>query len=221
MALQKAFLRTKESGDELECAFNPKEITVSKSAQWKRTPNRRSRRSSTPEFVGTNPRSLKMALFFNTTGSRATGRGVADHIDLLFSWMSPTDESSSNNRPQPPLLTFHWGDMTYFEAYLKQMSAKYVLFTEQGVPIRAQVNVTFEETPDSAEAQNPTSGGRPGRRVHQVIAGETLPAIAYREYRQADRWRAIALENRIADPFRLQPGTELLIPPAVEAERLS
>lgn len=220
MGLEKAYLRTRE-GDQLDCTFNPKEITITKSAQWKRTPNRRSRRGATPEFVGTNPRSLKMELFFNTTGSKASGSGVTDDVDMLFSWMSPTDDSSSNNRPQPPLVTFHWGTMTYFEAYLKQVSAKYTLFTPEGIPIRARINVTFEETPDSAQGQNPTSGGRPGRRTHLVIAGDTLPSIAYQEYRRADRWRAIALENRITDPFRLKPGVELLIPPAVEAERLS
>ena len=81
--------------------------------------------------------------------------------------------------------------------------------------------MTFEETPASAENQNPTSGGRPGRRTHVVTTGETLPSIAYAEYKEAGRWRAIAIENGIDDPFRLAPGTALLIPPAVEAARIA
>ncbi len=220
MSFERAYLTTRETGERLECMFNPKEITITKSSKWKRTPNKRSRGSSEPEFVGTGPRSMKMELLFDDTGSGG-GKDMSEPVEKLLEWTSPTEESVSNNKPQPPLVILHWGNKSYFEVYVKQVTAKFVLFDEQGTPIRAKVNVTFEETPEAAEGQNPTSGGRPGRRTHLVTTGETLPSIAYAEYQRADRWRAIAIENGIDDPFRLRPGTSLLIPPAVEAERLA
>ena len=220
MSFERAYITTSESGERLECMFNPEEITIAKSSKWKRTPNRRSRGSSEPEFVGTNPRTLKMELLFDGTG-KTSGGDVSGPVDTLLGWTSPTEESISNDRPQPPLVILHWGSKSYFEVYVKQVTAKFVLFNEQGTPIRAKVNVTLEETPETAQSQNPTSGGRPGRRTHLVTTGETLPSIAYAEYRQADRWRAIAIENNIDDPFRLRPGTSLLIPPSAEAERLA
>jgi nucleoid-associated protein YgaU len=50
-----------------------------------------------------------------------------------------------------------------------------------------------------------------------MVAGDTLAAVAFREYGDATLWRAIADANLIDDPLRVRPGTELLIPPAVEA----
>ena len=218
-APEKAYLVAKGTGERLSCLFNPKEITITKSSQWKRSPNRGSRDSSQPEFVGTNPRTLKMDLLFE---GWETGAGdVSADVDKLFTWTTPTQESINNNQPQPPLVVLHWGAKSYFEVYVKQVQAKYTLFDPQGSPVRAVVTCTFEETPMAAEGQNPTSGGRAGSRTHTVVEGESLQSIAYREYREPSRWRAIALTNGIDDPLRLRPGKSLLIPPTGQAALLS
>jgi hypothetical protein len=218
-APEKAYLMARSTGERLTCRFNPNQITVSKSSQWKRSPNRGAQEASRPEFVGTNPRTLKMELLFE---GWATGTGdVSGDIDKLFEWTNPTADSIDSNQPQPPLVVLHWGQKSYFEVYIKKVDATFTLFDPQGAPIRATATCTFEETPTSAESQNPTSGGRPGNRTHVVVQGETLQSIAYREYRQAGRWRALALANSIDDPFRLRPGTSLLVPPASDAARLA
>lgn len=218
-APEKAYLLSRAGGERLTCRFNPKEIKISKSAQWKRTPNRGAEQAAEPEFVGTNPRILKMELLFE---GWSTGTGdVSADVDTLFRWTNPTAESISANQPQPPLVVLHWGQKSYFEVYVKKVDATFTLFDAQGAPIRAVVSCQFEETPTSAEGQNPTSGGRRGNRTHVVVQGESLQSIAYREYRNAGRWRAIALVNGIDDPFRLAPGTSLLVPPAGDAALLA
>ena len=45
-----------------------------------------------------------------------------------------------------------------------------------------------------------------------VTVGETLSAIAGREYGNPKMWRPIALANSVSDPRRLQPGMRLVIP---------
>lgn len=218
-APEKAYLMAKGTGERLTCRFNPKEITIAKSSQWKRTPNKGAQDASKPEFVGTNPRTLKMDLLFE---GWETGTGdVSTDVDKLFTWSNPTAESISNNNPMPPLVVLHWGSKSYFEVYIKQVSAKFTLFDAQGCPIRAIATCTFEETPLSAEGQNPTSGSLPGSKTHVVLQGESLQSIAYQEYRDAGRWRAIAIANGVDDPLRLRPGTSLLLPPATEAGILS
>ncbi len=77
--------------------------------------------------------------------------------------------------------------------------------------------VDLQELPSETPKQNPTSGGLTARRTHTVVAGDSLPSIAYREYGHADVWRAVAEANGIDDPFRLTAGTALLLPPAEEA----
>lgn len=218
-APEKAYMMAKGTGERLTCRFNPKEITVSKSSQWTRSPNKGAQDASRPEFVGTNPRTLTMDLLFE--GWEGGSGDVSGDVEKLFEWTNPTAESVNNNKPQPPLVVLHWGQKSYFEVYVKQVNVNYTLFDPQGAPIRAVAKCTLEETPMSAEGQNPTSGGRPGTRTHVVVQGESLQSIAHQEYRQATRWRAIALANGIDDPFRLRPGTSLLVPPASDSTVLA
>jgi len=52
-------------------------------------------------------------------------------------------------------------------------------------------------------------------------AGDSLPAVAYREYGNPNLWRALAEANGVDDPLRLRPGTSLLVPSRSDATRLS
>jgi nucleoid-associated protein YgaU len=53
-------------------------------------------------------------------------------------------------------------------------------------------------------------------RTYTVVAGDTLSAIAKREYGAANRWKAIFEANRdkISNPDLIKPGQVLTIPPA-------
>jgi nucleoid-associated protein YgaU len=53
------------------------------------------------------------------------------------------------------------------------------------------------------------------------VEGDTLASIAYQEYRDPNRWRALAEANKIDDPMRVKAGTVLIVPDRREAESLS
>lgn len=210
-ALSKAEIKTKDGSQRLQCLFNPNEYTIVKSANWCRTAVRGAQTASMAEFVGTNPRSLRMELFFDGWGS---GSGdVSGNIDLLMEWTNPTRQSIQTNIPAPPIVFFVWGTKTLFDAYVESVSARYSMFAGDGTPIRATASVVFEEVPNEPARQNPTSGGH-GRRSHVVVAGESLHAIAYHEYGDPTYWRGLAAMNGIGDALTLVPGTRVLIPPA-------
>jgi hypothetical protein len=138
--------------------------------------------------------------------------------------VKPTESSVKKKKPQPPILVFEWGTngaLTDFRAYLKQLTAKYVLFQPDGTPIRATANITLEEAPVPPKKQNPTSGALHGRRSHLLIEGESLAAVAWREFDDPSLWRGIAAFNGIDDPLRVRPGTRILVPTAAEARRLA
>jgi nucleoid-associated protein YgaU len=218
-SLEKAFIVRKDNNEQLTCLFNPKEYTIKKSSQWKSTPQKGAKKAPKTEFVGTNPRTLDMELFFQSWES-PTG-DVAKDVDTLFEWTNPTEDSRRQNKPQPPIVMFRWGATASFEAYVKSVTAKFTMFKPDGSPVRSTVTVQFEETPDSADKQNPTSGGLAGRRTHLVREGDSLHSIANREFGDPGMWRAIAETNRIDDPMRLTPGARLLIPPPSEARQLA
>jgi nucleoid-associated protein YgaU len=214
-ALQKAFIVRQDDGSQLTCMFNPKEYTIKKSSQWKSTPSKGAKSAPKTEFVGTNPKTLDMELFFESWESQSGD--IKKDIESLFEWTNPTKDSLAKNKPQPPIVLFCWGETWSFDAYVKSVTAKYTMFNPDGSPLRATVTVGFEETPASANKQNPTSGGVPGRRTHLVREGDSLHSIAYREYGTPALWRSLAVSNGIDDPLRVAPGTTLLIPPMAEA----
>ena len=51
--------------------------------------------------------------------------------------------------------------------------------------------------------------------------GDTLASIAFQEYKDPNKWRALAESNNIDDPMRLKEGTVLIVPGRREAEALS
>jgi hypothetical protein len=196
------------SGKEVPFKFNPKEYAISKSAEWKTKESKGANKASMPEFVGPKPAQLTLELFLD--GSDGSG-DVSGHVDLLFSCLTSAQKARSKQRPLPPFVQFRWGKAR-FTGILKSVNAKYTLFRETGVPIRATCSLTIEELPSEAEGQNPTSGALAPMRTHALVDGDSLPWIAYREYGDPNLWRALAEANAIDDPMGLRPGDRLLIP---------
>jgi hypothetical protein len=210
-ALQKASIVAAELQQTLVCRFNPKEYTISTSATWTKTPAKGAEKAPKQEFMGTNPRGLQMELFLDNWDSAS--KSVNDDVDMLMKWTVPTEKSRQAGKPNPPIVAFHWGATTLFDAYLKSVSARFTLFRPNGEPLRAVVSVSFEEVPSDKDRQNPTSGGVPGRRARLIGAGDSLQSIAYDEYGDPTRWRVLAEANGIDDPFRIPIGTRVLVPP--------
>ncbi len=224
MKLEKAFLTVKSGTEggvstrEIQCQFNPKEYSISKSASWRRTPARGARSAPRSEFTGTNPRTIQMELFLDAWES---GGDVSEQIDALFEWTNPTPSTREGTNPTPPIVIFHWGKKFYFDAYVKSVNAKYTMFLKDGTPVRATATVSLEEVPAEPGAQNPTSGGIAGRRTRTVGAGDSLQSIAYAEYDDPTLWRGVAAANGIDDPMRLDSGTTLLVPNEERARELA
>jgi nucleoid-associated protein YgaU len=198
----------------LDFQFNPKELQLAKQATWKREQAKGNKKASPPQFTGAQPAKLTLELFFDA--SEKQDSSVVQSVEKLFSLTVPTEASLTSKKASPPWVKFKWGGLVGFLAYVSQVQAKYTLFTATGLPIRATCQVTLEELSGEAPKQNPTSGGLVPHRVHQVVAGDSLPAIAYQEYGVPALWRAIATVNEIDDPMRLRPGRRLLLPPLEE-----
>jgi hypothetical protein len=199
---------------QLDFQFNPKELQLAKSASWKREEAKGNKKSSPPQFTGSQPSKLTLELFFDASTKQDSE--VVKNVEKLFSLTVPTESSLTSKKASPPWVVFRWGGLTGFLAYVSQVQAKYTLFTATGLPIRATCTVTLEELSGDAPKQNPTSGGLLPHRVHAVVAGDCLQAIAYQEYGAPTLWRAVAELNHVDDPMRLRPGTRLFLPPLEE-----
>jgi nucleoid-associated protein YgaU len=219
----KARLTEVDGSTSLELRFNPKELSIQKSAEWTRQPNKGAPHASKPEFAGAKPRTLQMELLFDDWDDDSSGPRLVKQIEQLMAWMTPTKKSLRDTLPQPAILQLQWGSseaVSQFQGFIKSCTAKYTLFKSDGTPIRATANLSMEEIPHDAARTNPTSGAVTSRRTHVVAAGDSLHSIAYTEYRDAGFWRALAVFNGIDDPLRIRPGRELGIPSLSEAAEL-
>jgi nucleoid-associated protein YgaU len=189
--------------------FNPKEVTIAKTASWKREPVVAAKKAPPAEFTGAGECKLTVEMFFDATSSQ--NGSVVEAVEQLFSCCVPTKESLPDH-PSPPLVVLHWGQISSFPAFITSVSAKYTLFNGNGMPIRALCSVAMEEMPGEFVRQNPTSGSAQVRRVHRTVAGDTLASVAYAEYGDPTQWRALAAYNGIDDPLRVHAGTTLLLP---------
>ncbi|GAA2724067.1 CIS tube protein [Cellulomonas aerilata] len=203
--------------DRLEFQFNPKELTLAKTASWSRETGKGNKKSGPPQYNGPQPSKLTLEMFFDASGTQ--DGSVVARVERLFTCCVPTQATHQQKKGSPPWVLFRWGDLTGFLAYISSVQAKYTLFTSSGLPIRAVCTVTLDELAGETPKQNPTSGGLVPRRLHVVVDGDTLAGIAYAEYGDATLWRAVAAVNRVDDPTRLRPGVHLLLPTVDELDR--
>jgi len=212
--LQKAFLTT-EGGQKIECMFNPSRFAFTMSNRWE--PNRVPGKSAPGlRFAGGESGSFALSLVFDTT---ADGVSVTTHTNKLLKLME-VDESlpsfdATRNTGRPQWVTFHWGTNIHtFKAIIKTLNVAFTYFSNEGLPLRASVEVSLEqfEPDDNWTRQNPTSGTPNPHRTHQISPGDTLDRIAARYYDDPTMWRTIADANGIRDPLALAPGSIITIP---------
>ncbi|MFI0815882.1 peptidase M23 [Streptomyces sp. NPDC021098] len=198
---------------QVEFQFNPSQLQLTRSASWSAQPSVGYARGAPPEFVGAQPASLELEVFLDASAKPGSSK-VQKQVDLLLSCCEVHPPTLSTNRPSPPWVRFSWGSFNtvQFVAHVDSVSATYTLFSPTGEPTRATCHLTLTEVPLPTKGQNPTSGALSARRVHRVVAGDTLQSLAWREYGDAAAWRVIAEANGIDDPMRLTTGAELLLP---------
>ena len=192
---------------EVPFQFNPKEMSIQKSAKWERKPAPKALGAAPAEFKGSDACKLTLELFFDATDSMDAS--VVDRVEKLFRCLV---QGGSDPAAWPPLVVLEWGAVTSFVGFVSSVQAKYTLFAPDGTPLRATCGVTIEEMPQSSQKQNPTSGTYQLHARHTLVEGETLATLAYREYGDPALWRALAEVNRIDDPLRLRPGVTIDVP---------
>lgn len=112
----------------------------------------------------------------------------------------------------PPIVAFTW-DTQVFKGVLESLNITYVLFTPDGVPLRAKMSITLKEYRPAEMQFKETPRFSPDvEKTFVARRGDTLASIAAAAYRDPAAWRQIARENGIQDPRTLQPGTVLTLP---------
>lgn len=207
MGLAKVQITVEHTGESFNVLFNPEEYTINKDNNFasQAIPG-----LSGPllQFVHGNMRTLEMELFFDTYDTASfSKRDVRDETNRVVKLTAIDPELHA-----PPVLIVSWASLQ-FRCVLARVSQKFIMFSDSGIPVRARLNVTFNEFID-AEREAKEIGRQTANfsKVHVVTQGETLSMIAAKLYDNAQSWRPIAIVNDITDPRSLFPGQALRIP---------
>jgi hypothetical protein len=194
-------------GPAFEVDFNPEEYTVSKDNNFaaQAIPG-----LSAPllQYVNGNLRTLEMELLFDTYDTKdAVKADVRTRTSQVTNLLQIESDTHA-----PAVLLVSWASLQ-FTCVLARVTQKFMLFAGNGTPVRARLNVTFQEYVDpehQAKADNKQTADF--TKAHTVTAGETLDVIAAAYYDDPTQWRPIAIANGLDDPSRLDGKTRLIIP---------
>lgn len=214
MAFEKALVINTVTGDRIPVMFNPEEYTVDRDINYAQTaiPG-----LSAPilQFVSGGSQSLEMELFLDTLEVHRAADRVLNraHEDVRRLTRSLTDLMNVDRTTHaPPVLLFTWGSLS-FTCVLARASQRFTMFRPDGIPVRARLQVTFTEFRNvDLEAKEIRRETADYTKSYMVSEGDSLTAIAGREYNNAKLWRPIALRNGIDDPRALPAGLRLVIP---------
>ncbi|KUM55266.1 peptidoglycan-binding protein [Rheinheimera sp. EpRS3] len=115
---------------------------------------------------------------------------------------------------EPSIVKLQWGQSFSFVGRLNSMTVDYTLFKPGGDPLRAKIKLNFgsymsnKQEALKADRQSPDL-------THQVLvkAGDTLPNLCYRIYRDSSYYLAVAEFNQLDSVSVLTPGRQLYFPP--------
>ncbi|NJD51981.1 MAG: LysM peptidoglycan-binding domain-containing protein [Candidatus Methanoperedens sp.] len=159
------------------------------------------------QFVKGNAGTITIEVFYDTYEKGTDVREITSQLTDLLN-IDPTIHA-------PPPLQFIWGldPKEPFNCVLERVTKKFTMFNSDGVPVRARLNITLKEFKMQLNSRERELQSPDKTKVYIAKQGDSLWAIAYREYGDPDMWRPIAEKNNIYNPRSLKPGTELAIPP--------
>jgi hypothetical protein len=193
--------------EKFEVDYNPEEYTINQDNNFA---NQSIPGLSGPvvQFVAGNQRTLEMELLFDTwdtpTVEKEDVRGETSRVTRLLE-IDPALHA-------PPLLKVSWASLE-FRCVLSRATQRFIMFTAQGVPVRARLNVTFNEVIDpEQEIRKVKRETADFSKLYTVGDNDTLSAIAAQLYENPLLWRAIAIENGISNPRNITTGQALRVP---------
>jgi nucleoid-associated protein YgaU len=181
--------------------FNPSEYQVSKANMFAEIPIP-GLEAPLIQYVRGDSEKLSLEALVDTSNTLDDVR--ERFVDRLRSLMSINAKEHA-----PPLVAFVW-DRQVFTGVLENLGVTYVLFSPEGIPLRAKLTLSLRE--DTSASVLPPLQSPNVEKSFVVRRGDTLASISQALYRSPAYWRQLAAANGIVDPRRLPPGQVLTVP---------
>ncbi len=205
--------------EKLEVMFNPESVRRRYNNNYHGVPA--SSISKAVEYSHSKPSSVSMKLVFDDTGvddylpfilrNKLTGKhkSVPDRVNEFVKLTVPKGEIH-----QPPHLIIEWGKTLDFNCRLVSLDVNYTIFTRDGTPLRAELNVEFVGDDMLVAEAKKLDLQSPDLTHYRVVkSDDQLPLMCEEIYGSSQYYLLVAKANGLDDFRNLKPGQEIYFPP--------
>jgi Contractile injection system tube protein/Phage P2 GpU len=153
-----------EAGISVDAQYNPKELQIDKSVPWQKH-NKANANGLQLEFTGAEGRTMSIDLLFDGYEENASIQDSVAVLETLATVREPNSSEDEMRRPHHCVVV--WGTVmgggdNKFKCVIEQISTKYTMFSQGGIPLRATVTLKLKEAERVSMAAGGDSGGAGG-----------------------------------------------------------
>jgi len=171
--------------------------------------------ASESKFSKTEPEKISFKIMLDGTGVVGLSDILSKKKDVKSQVKALTDivYKYKGDLHEPQHVRVLWGSLIFY-GRLESLKVEYTLFKPSGEPLRASIDLSFSEFKTKEEEALETNKSSPDLS-HQIVvkAGDTLPALCYRVYRDSSYYSDVARVNNITNFRDIVPGSVLHFPP--------
>lgn len=168
---------------------------------------------SDTKFSGIKPETIKFTILIDGTGVVEGPDSGSSDVKTQLKELKDIVYKYDGSRHEPNHVRVLWGSQIFF-GRLESMSVENTLFKPSGVPLRARIQLSFSGFMSKEEEALRANRSSPDlSHLVEVKAGDTLPMLCYRVYRDCSYYLEVARVNNITDFRDIKPGSKLHFPP--------
>ena len=226
--LEKLKITNLENKETFYVLYNPQSYVQQRSVNYSQI-NMLGTDAPVVQFQNGNGETLSLELFFDSLSSSTEVGGTSDRqkafesnsrrqiTETMIDVRDYTQEvyklmTTQSDVHRPPRLLVEWASLQ-FTGFLVSCEQTFTKFDDMGYPVRAILKCEFLEhrDADKLSACNPLESPDT-TKFRTIRQGDSLWALAAREYGESGQWREIAAANGIVNPRRLRAGERLILP---------
>jgi nucleoid-associated protein YgaU len=168
---------------------------------------------SDAKFGGVKPEKLKFSALIDGSGVVTPADASTTDVKTQIKALKDIVYKYDGDKHEPNYVRVLWGSQIFF-GRLESLSVDNTLFKPSGEPLRAKVKLAFTGFMSKEEEALRANRSSPDMS-HQieVKAGDTLPLLCYRVYRDSSYYLEVARINNMTDFRDIKPGSKLHFPP--------
>jgi len=168
---------------------------------------------SDTKFSGIKPEKIKFSTLIDGTGAVAGPDVNSSDVKTQIKSLRDIVYKYDGDEHEPNHVRVLWGSQIFF-GRLESMSVENTLFKPSGEPLRAKIKMAFSGFMSKEEEALRANRSSPDlSHLVEVKAGDTLPLLCYRIYKDSSYYPEVAKINNITNFRDIKPGSKLHFPP--------